>query len=42
LITAQAIGDGIALRKRDYPFLQIHLKNRKSGIEKLRKIITGL
>ena len=42
LITAQAIGDGIALRKRDYPFLQIHLKNRKSGIEKLRKIITEL
>ena len=35
LLMAQAIGDGVALRKRDYPFMQIHLKNRKSGIAKL-------
>ena len=35
LLMAQAIGDGVALRKRDYPFIQIHLKNRKAGISKL-------
>jgi len=35
LLMAQAIGDGIALRKREYPFIQIHLKNRESGITKL-------
>ena len=35
LLMAQAIGDGVALRKRDYPFIQIHLKNRKNGIAKL-------
>jgi glucose-6-phosphate isomerase len=35
LLMAQAIGDGIALRKRDYPFIQIHLKDRVSGITKL-------
>ena len=34
---AQAIGDGVALRKRNYPFIQIHLKNRKLGIAKLIK-----
>lgn len=32
---AQAIGDGIALRKRDYPFMQIHLKNRDGAIKRL-------
>ena len=35
LLMAQAIGDGVALRKRDYPFIQVHLKNRKAGISKL-------
>jgi glucose-6-phosphate isomerase len=35
LITAQAIGDAVALRNRDYPFLQIHLKDKKMGILKL-------
>lgn len=35
LLMAQAIGDGIALRKRDYPFIQVHLKNRKTGIANL-------
>ena len=35
LIDAQALGDGNALRKREYPFMQIHLKNRKTGIAKL-------
>lgn len=35
LLMAQAIGDGIALRKRDYPFIQIHLKDRESGITKV-------
>jgi glucose-6-phosphate isomerase len=35
LITAQAIGDGVALRNRNYPFLQIHLKDKKMGILKL-------
>ena len=37
LIMAQAIGDGMALRKRDYPFIQIHLKNRESAIKQLLK-----
>ena len=35
LITAQAIGDAVALRNRNYPFLQIHLKDKKMGILKL-------
>ena len=37
LIMAQAIGDGIALRKRAYPFVQIHLKNREGAIKQLLK-----
>ena len=41
LLMAQAIGDGVALRKRDYPFIQIHLKNRKSGISKLLQELEG-
>jgi glucose-6-phosphate isomerase len=41
LIMAQAIGDGIALRKRDYPFLQIHLKNRDTAITNLLQDIKG-
>lgn len=40
LLMAQAIGDGVALRKRDYPFIQIHLKNRTSAISKfLQEIV---
>jgi len=35
LITAQAIGDAVALRNRNYPFLQVHLKDKKMGILKL-------
>ena len=35
LITAQAIGYAVALRNRNYPFLQIHLKDKKMGILKL-------
>ena len=41
LIMAQAIGDGIALRKRDYPFLQIHLKNRVTAITHLLQDVKG-
>jgi glucose-6-phosphate isomerase len=41
LIMAQAIGDGIALRKRNYPFLQIHLKNRDAAITNLLQDIKG-
>ena len=41
LIMAQAIGDGMALRKRDYPFIQIHLKNRESAIKQLLKDLKG-
>ncbi|MEI7561399.1 MAG: glucose-6-phosphate isomerase [Actinomycetes bacterium] len=41
LLMAQAIGDGVALRKRDYPFIQIHLKNRKAGISKLLQELEG-
>jgi len=39
LLMAQALGDGQALRSRQLPFIQIHLKNRTVGIE---KIITAL
>jgi glucose-6-phosphate isomerase len=35
LINAQAIGDAVALRNRNYPFLQVHLKDKKMGILKL-------
>ncbi len=35
LIMAQAIGDAAALRRRDYPFLQIHLKKGQIGTSKL-------
>ena len=35
LITAQAIGDAVALRNRNYPFLQLNLKEKKMGILKL-------
>jgi len=35
LITAQAIGDAVALRNRNYPFLQLHLKDKRMGILKL-------
>jgi glucose-6-phosphate isomerase len=41
LLMAQAIGDGVALRKRDYPFIQIHLKNRKPGISRLLQELEG-
>ena len=41
LIMAQAIGDGLALRKRNYPFLQIHLKNRETAIANLLQEIKG-
>jgi hypothetical protein len=35
LIIAQALGDSAALQGRDLPFLQIHLKEKKSGIANL-------
>ena len=35
LIVAQALGDSAALQGRDLPFLQIHLKEKKSGITNL-------
>jgi glucose-6-phosphate isomerase len=35
LIVAQALGDSAALQGRDLPFLQIHLKEKKSGIANL-------
>ena len=36
---AQALGDGQALRSRGLPFLQIHLKNRTNGIEKIIAVL---
>ena len=35
LLTAQALGDGRALSKREYPLLRLHLKNRSAGIEQI-------
>lgn len=35
LLTAQALGDGRALSKRQYPLLRLHLKNRSAGIEQI-------
>lgn len=35
LSTAQAIGDAFALMERGFPFLQIHLKNKRAGIGNL-------
>ena len=39
LLMAQALGDGQALRSRELPFLQIHLKNRANGIEKIIAVL---
>jgi glucose-6-phosphate isomerase len=39
LLMAQALGDGQALRGRELPFLQIHLKNRANGIEKMIDVL---
>ena len=39
LLMAQALGDGQALRSRGLPFLQIHLKNRANGIEKIIAVL---
>lgn len=39
LITAQAIGDAAALKQRDYPFLQIHLKKGQLGTRKLIELL---
>ena len=35
LITAQALGDGKALRKRKYPLLRLHSKDRSVGIDQI-------
>jgi len=35
LITAQAVGDGIALSERRFPILRLNLMNRAVGIEQL-------
>jgi len=35
LISAQALGDSAALQSRNLPFLQIHLKDKKTGITNL-------
>ena len=35
LVAAQALGDGKALAKRQYPLLRLHLKNRSAGIEEI-------
>ena len=42
LITAQALGDGRALAKRQYPLMRIHCKNRKAGIEQILGIARSL
>ena len=40
LLMAQALGDGQALRSRDFPVLRVHLKNRKKGIAQLIEILS--
>ena len=42
LVTAQALGDGKALAKRQYPLLRLHLKNRSAGIEEILKAARAL
>ena len=42
LVTAQALGDGRALAKRQYPLLRLHLKNRSAGIEEILKAARAL
>jgi len=42
LITAQGLGDGKALAKRQYPLLRLHLKNRSAGIEEILKAARAL
>ena len=42
LVAAQALGDGKALAKRQYPLLRLHLKNRSAGIEEILKAARAL
>ena len=42
LLAAQALGDGKALAKRQYPLLRLHLKNRSAGIEEILKAARAL
>jgi glucose-6-phosphate isomerase len=42
LLTAQGLGDGKALAKRQYPLLRLHLKNRSAGIEEILKAARAL
>ena len=42
LLTAQALGDGQALRSGKYPLLRLHLNNRAVGIEELISAIKSL
>jgi glucose-6-phosphate isomerase len=42
LVTAQGLGDGKALAKRQYPLLRLHLKNRSAGIEEILRAARAL
>ena len=42
LLAAQALGDGKALAKRQYPLLRLHLKNRSAGIAEILKAAKSL
>jgi glucose-6-phosphate isomerase len=42
LVAAQGLGDGIALAKRQYPLLRLHLKNRSAGIEEILRAAKNL
>ncbi len=42
LLAAQALGDGRALSKRQYPLLNLHLKNRSAGIAEILKAARAL
>jgi glucose-6-phosphate isomerase len=42
LITAQALGDGRTLEKRQYPLLRLHLKERSAGIAEILEAARSL
>ena len=42
LVMAQALGDGVALRSRNLPFMRIHIKDRKTGLPTLIELVREL
>ena len=42
LVMAQALGDGVALRSRNLPFMRIHIKDRKTGLPTFIQLVREL